>query len=197
MTESMEMVLPERNVRTWWNSVCHPEKGNAQARAKLRRARSPQEALMIPSAVRLAVMTNVVDDTSSRRFSDALDLARVLAHVGKDTSMHPMRAAGWKDFPRDAAAEQTMERPKLSELRFRRLVLVSGEERVSAFVRLVALLDGTVNVVELAYAFRWWDDPDNDIKQRWATEYYAIHKGATTTPQQSSSSPTPTEASEA
>jgi len=107
------------------------------------------------------------------RITSALDLARVLAHIREDDPrQRPMQAAGWKSFPGDRRESDAGEgRPRLSEARFRRLLHSGrGEERVSAFARLIALLGGTVNVAELANDFWHWNDR---TKRRWAFDYYA------------------------
>lgn len=103
----------------------------------------------------------------------ALNLARVLAHIRRDDgSQRPMQAAGWKKFPRDKRDSDAApgEGPRLSEVRFRRLLGVErGEEQVAAFVRLIALLDDSVNVSELATSFWYWGD---QTKRQWAFDYY-------------------------
>ncbi len=108
-----------------------------------------------------------------------LDLTRVLAHVREDDrSMRPMQAAGWKEFPgeRKESDVDVSKRPRLSQVRFRRLLTTSGgEDLVRAFIRLVALLDGKVNVEALGRDFRDWNHVSRGdaVRQRWAFDYYA------------------------
>jgi len=89
-----------------------------------------------------------------------------------------MQAAGWKEFPGDRRESDVdvSKRPKLSQVRFRRLLTTDGgEDLVRAFIRLVALLDGKVNVEALGRDFRDWGHPSRGeaVRQRWAFDYYA------------------------
>lgn len=165
--------------RNWWKRVCSLEvsadanakRGRADpaVRAKLRRCRDRVEAFMIPEALQLAKSLSPTSD-DDERFGTAIDLARVLAHIKKESPNHPMRDVGWSRFPGE---KDTGERPKLAETRFKRLLQATdGEERVAAFVRLIALMGGTANAGHIAEAFRWWDHPDGWVRQRWAFEYF-------------------------
>jgi CRISPR system Cascade subunit CasB len=97
-----------------------------------------------------------------------------------------MQAAGWRSFPNDRRESDAGEdRPRLSEARFRRLLEVgSGEEQVAAFVRLVRLLDGEMNVAVLATDFLDWTDPvrGERVRSRWAFDYYAAGMAAPAVP---------------
>jgi CRISPR type I-E-associated protein CasB/Cse2 len=133
------------------------------------------ETLSIPAAVGLARRLGAIrEPLDERRLGDALGLARVLAHVTTDTGVTAMRAAGWGSFPgerREADADPA-QRPRLSEVRFRRLLQTgSGEEQVFMFTRLIRLIGGEVNVAALArdYLAWYWDS----TRHRWAFEYYA------------------------
>lgn len=182
MTESTSgspLAAPgERGVRAleWWKRYCDPLDGDPGTRARLRRCRSTVEALSIPAAVSLARQLGAPGDGAGDddwRWAVGLDLARVLAHVSEhDPGQRPMRAAGWKTFPDDRKESEAGEdRPRLSEVRFRRLLdTARGEEQVVAFIRLIKLLGGTVNVAALAEDFWHWSDR---TKRRWAFDYYA------------------------
>jgi CRISPR system Cascade subunit CasB len=167
---------PKHMARDWWKKVCHPSTGDPGARARLRRCRSTNDVLAIPAGVLLPRMLGDLPregDHTGLRFSRALDLARVLAHVTEDVPLHPMREVGWPMFP-GSRREGDMERgPTLSESRFRRLIQSeAGEDLVAQFTRLIALMGGHANVAELSEAFRWWDHPDGRTKQRWAFQYF-------------------------
>lgn len=160
----------------WWKRHCDPLDGDRGTRARLRRCRSTVEALGVPAAIDLARRLGVPRDAprdDDWRWSVGLDLARVLAHVAAhDPSQRPMRSAGWKKFPGDRReSDAGDDRPRLPEARFRRLLSASrGEEQVTAFIRLVTLLGGTVNVAALAEDFWYWSDR---TKRSWAFDYYA------------------------
>ncbi len=167
-----------RGVRAldWWKRYCHPVDGDPASRARLRRCRSATDAVGIPAAISLARSMGALSGTQTDddyRVTSALDLARVLSNVTQHVeTKRPMQAAGWKTFPGDRRESDAGEdRPVLSELRFRRLLTAAhGEEQVSAFIRLIALLGGAVNVTELAEDFFYWNDR---TKRRWAFDYYA------------------------
>lgn len=176
---------------SWWKQHCDPANPRTDpgTRARLRRARSTIDVLQVAIAVVLARRLGAVP--KSRAAPDAhvyaaLDVARVLAHVKAHEDRHPMRAAGWKRFPGDTKESDAGEdRPVLSGVRFKRLLETGGgEEKVLAFTRLVALLDGTVNVERLADDFLLWNHPEygDRVRERWAFEYLAAGDAAPPTP---------------
>ena len=159
----------------WWRKLTHPEAGDSGAMARLRRARSPLDALNVVAGADLARRTSTLTmGDLTQRTRTALDLARVLAHVKTHAETHPMRAAGFQRFP-GTRGESADDRPRLSEQRFRRLIETGdGEEQVAAFTRLIALLDGTVNVRTIAADYLRWNHPDfaDRVRERWAAQYY-------------------------
>jgi len=161
----------------WWEQVCSPKEGDPASRARLRRCRSYTDALTIEAAVRLARRLGAVKEPieqNHHRIEAALGLARVLSHVSVNGPRSAMRAAGWSAFPGDRSEGDAdpAERPRLSEARFRRLLLtLPGEEQVTMFVRLARLLGGEVNVQSLALDYLNWHR--ESTKRRWAVEYYA------------------------
>jgi CRISPR system Cascade subunit CasB len=164
----------------WWRYYCDPHRAGHDpgTRARLRRCDSPVEAAAEPAAVslarRLGAFASGADD---RRVMDALNLARVLAHVREHASVAPMRAAGWKTFAGDRTESDGAEdRPLLSEVRFRRLLTTGpGEEQVAAFVRLIAILDHEADVAALGSDFLEWSHPwrGDRVRKRWAEDYFA------------------------
>lgn len=171
----------------WWRRYCDPTypAHRPAIPAQLRRARSSVEAMSIPAAVDLARGGGWRDDQA---FASRLDLARVLAHVKVNDPLHVMARAGYEHFP---SADEA--RPRiLSEQRFHRLLLVDGgEERVSAFVRLIHMLGGKANVEVLGRGFLDWTHPDrrDEVRRQWAYEYFAVKRG----PQQNDPTPEITE----
>ncbi len=173
---------PESAVRRWWRVYCGPEAYDRGTRARLKRCRSTREALYEKAAIALPRWTNAILPGAKALTPEAirmLDLTRVLVHVREDDrSLRPMQAAGWKEFPGDRkeADIEASKRPKLSQVRFRRLLTTDGgEDLVRAFIRLIALLDGKVNVEALGRDFRDWGHPSRGeaVRQRWAFDYYA------------------------
>lgn len=169
----------------WWRALADPKGGDPGTLARLRRCRTPGDAATVTAAVALARRLGALrPDTrpADPRVDAALDLARVLAHVREHTDERPMRAAGWKSFAGDRKESEAGEdRPQLAEGRFRRLLQTGGgEEQVAAFVRLVALLGGSVNVRALAPDFLDWSHPERgpEVRRRWAFDYYAASSAA-------------------
>lgn len=174
-----------RRALDWWRSYCGPERGDPAIRARLRRARSTLDALRIAAAADLARRLGAVPDAHPApdyKVRAALDLSRVLAHVKAHDPRHPMEAAGWKAFPGERKESEAGDiRPLLSGARFNRLLETGdGEEKVLAFTRLVALLDGTVNVDRLARDFLDWNHPTRGdrVRESWAFHYLAAGKAA-------------------
>lgn len=161
----------------WWARFCDPKKGNSAVRAQLRRCRSNAEVLAIPAGIPLLHRLGALDRGSNAGIDAYVDrvlgLARVLAFVAEDdASAKLMRTLGWEKPPvsSDLGAEAG-ERPRLSEVRFRRLLQVrTGEEQVVAFIRLVRLADGKAAVSALSRDYLSWNH--DETKHRWAFEYY-------------------------
>lgn len=165
----------------WWVGLTDEERGDSAALARLRRSGSTTEAAREPAALRLVRKLGISPgDASWSAVETALDLARVLANVRSRDDRHPMRAAGYSRFPSDSPPP---EPPRLSEARFRRLLQVGrGEEKVTAFTRLIALLDSKVNIGRLATDYLDWNHPvrGDRTRERWAFEYYAAGSAAPT-----------------
>jgi CRISPR system Cascade subunit CasB len=159
----------------WWAPLADRQHGDRAALAQLRRCEQAIDALAVPSAIALA--RTLVQSRLGEKFVDALGLAVLLAHVKEhDPQRSVMRAAGWPSFPRDRKNQSSgTERPVLSELRFRRLLQTTREDRIPAFVRLVRMLDARVNVVDLAESFLFWGDRR---RQKWAFDYFAAGASA-------------------
>lgn len=69
-----------------------------------------------------------------------------------------------------AASPGPGDRPALTPQRFRRLLDLDGRERVyTAAIRVVGLLDGSLNLPALANTFYWWNER---AKKRLAYDYY-------------------------
>lgn len=94
----------------------------------------------------------------------------VLATVREDDpTTHPARRLGID--PADPNS-----RPRLSPLRFQRLMLAADdEERLTLFRRSVHLAEGRINVRGLAEALLGWTE---DRRRRWIFHYYAAGAAA-------------------
>ncbi len=190
---------PGARALAWWQRLKDPAHGDPGTLARLRRARTPLEALGTPAAADLARRLGAATaDAPDSRTRDALGLARVLAHVKEhDPMQHPMRAAGWKRFAGGRKeSEAGGDRPLLAEGRFRRLLQTSdGEEKVVAFTRLVEFLGGTVKVDDLARDFLRWSHPESGerVRERWAFLYYAADVATPAAPDDDTTTDSPAE----
>lgn len=188
MTSSETSHGPSRGraATAWWSQFCHPVKGDAAVRAQLRRCRSTSEVLGVPAGIvllhRLGVLGGLGEPSLDARVVRALGLARVLAHVKEDDDGAKLMAVlGWKKPPIGAESNVDVgERPRLSEVRFRRLLQVrEGDEQTVAFIRLVRLAEGRVSVAALSQDYLVWHR--DATKHRWAFDYYGATSAAPST----------------
>lgn len=160
-------------VAGWWRRL-HPDAsgrgGDRGALARLRRAASPQEALLEGSVVQLhgEVCKALARDRLPEHQIEALaTLAGVLAAV------RPGDGAGGGAAPRFAAAlgKNTGDRALMSPQRFTALLRAADwGERMRHLRRAVALLGNVrVDVVRFADDLFHWDD---GTRRRWVFDYY-------------------------
>lgn len=146
---------------SWWEGL---EKNRGE-RANLRRAASPSEVVFGPAFHRL------LDRLRQQGYLLGTEGTVGLAAVAG-------LAAHVKSHIGGASVAQQMATPKspgagarVSGLRFRRLLVVSDrEELYPLLIRVVRLLDGRVNLVDLANVAFWWNER---TKKDWAYDYYA------------------------
>lgn len=177
---------PQRKASLWWRQI-QPGGGKPDnaGLAQLRRVATPQEALLHPCAVELAIRLN------RHSFEDrttACSLAAVLSHVRQDSKDRAIAAK---------LGKTNGDNRLMSEVRFRTLMQsASGTERMTAFRRAIALLGQNVNVEQLAYAWLFWDSGDRGRRLRsdWMFEYVGATRDLATaseTDMTSSENPTP------
>ncbi|MBB4210855.1 CRISPR-associated Cse2 family protein [Rhodothalassium salexigens DSM 2132] len=150
--------------RDWWRDL----QTDRAAMANLRRCHDPTEALFLPATLRLWRALPL----SRHQLERAGTLAVTLAHVRKDAHEDaPNRSIAQAIGPGSLDTKHQHE-PRLSQARFRRLLLTDGQDEaalMTAMVRLVRMLRGTVNVPDLAVSIVWWTDR---TRQRWAFDYF-------------------------
>ncbi|MEN9873421.1 MAG: hypothetical protein RL186_318 [Pseudomonadota bacterium] len=164
-------LLPGKVASQWWDEFCEPEKGDRAVRAKLRRCKGWQDAMLVPAALLLAARLGMKRD-HPWDIENALDLAVVLAHV-KERSKTPLfQSCGFTKPPR--SKESSPEQPRLAVVRFTRLMRSTRDELPLALIRLVRLLDGTANIEGLTQAILDWDKPHwgDHVRRDWAFDYY-------------------------
>lgn len=139
-------------LHTWWQSL----EQSRGTRAELRRARSVTEVVMLP-AFHFARRKYFKSFARSEQLRLAMILG-LLAHVKQPTADAKL-------------AEQmaTGDRPRVSELRFKRLLRYEREDLYQPLVRVIRLLDGQVNIGDLAKLCFYWGDR---IRRELAFDYY-------------------------
>ncbi len=142
------------------------------ARARLRRCADGFDAVAERGAHELVHRCEAACAESDGSYPSAdrlLSVAPLLAWVEtdlRDTSM-PEQLARPK--------EDGGDRPRLSELRFQRLLAAQGDEVHQELRRALQLLDKSANTLWLAEAACYWNDEFRgpELRRRWAYEYYS------------------------
>lgn len=175
MNEESPSDLLIKATLSWWRAL-YPaatgQRGDAGARAELRRAGSVMDVLMLPafhdllhSARKKGVVVGRLGDARIRRL--ALAVAVICERRNGD--------AGPKSFARALGSSDEGERPALSPPRFQSLMAAlsregDGDEELSALRRALALVkDADFNVAGLV---RDLLDLTEQRRIRWTFDYY-------------------------
>jgi len=157
--DSNERSRANRALEQWWEGL----KDRTGDRALLRRCRSALEVAACPYFHHLYRALQGLGYGNGPQLAPA---AAVLAHVRRRPEGGERSLARMMASPRPGT-----ERPRVSGLRFRRiLVLDNRDDLLMSLVRVVRLLDGAAPVAGLANDIYFWGDA---VKERWAYEYYA------------------------
>lgn len=153
-------------IRAWWNEL----QDDPGARGKLRRCRTPIEALALPATIELMLRLGwkAPEQDHSDWFGERIAAAgMVLAHVREDSRQPVARSLG-KQPGRD--------QPVLSSSRWERLCRAEGHENIATeFTRIVQMIGGTADVVDLVFAILRWDHQTNHrAKQQWIYAYHGL-----------------------
>ena len=160
---------------SWWQQL----QDNRGERAQLRRADSPNNALLTPAFAQfLRQMPGYwgVDSGAGILLSDAALVATILAHVKEHVEDRSFAKA--LGIPKEVGGKAVM-----SELRFQQLQKSRTEDEFFLrMCRALALLDGKVNITSLAdnilhwlceYRFAPANRPQNRLAVKWASDYYS------------------------
>lgn len=141
----------------WWEDL-DKRRGD---RAELRRCTLPEEVMFLPSYYRLRNAVLQYDGFNDTSMSI---VAGVVSHVKRPDNS-------------ERFAEQLARRPPgkdtpvMSDLRFRKLLSIREPNVLfREGIRAVRLLDGVVNIPDLAQGLYWWKNPKT--RQEWARYYY-------------------------
>ena len=156
----------QKIVLQWWSETIGDKDAAAGPRAELRRAGTLEEVIFVPLFHDLRRRLAGTRWRSVDRLALAAGvLARVREHDGS-TAFAVQMAARRAGGPDKAA--------RVSPSRFRRLLRTGDDaedlERLfEQLRRVISLLDGRVNVTDLATSLYWWNA---DTRKRWALAYY-------------------------
>jgi CRISPR system Cascade subunit CasB len=168
---------------TWWNALqpdpdkSKKKKGDSGALARLRRADINAAAAEQATFDLFYRMESAASFRGTKLLERAALIAAVLAHVREHDPRKIAAAAG-----QETGDDQRVLQP----LRLRRLFTAkTPAECLIAFRRLVALLDHTANVADLAEClFDWPDELRGDSRRtRFAFDYYGAGAAAPGDPQ--------------
>ena len=154
-----------KELKAWWEELHgkgkfseNPRTGD---RAELKRAKTVTDVILLPAFQKACPRFKPFfkDDqdweTSVDRLAAILSL---LAHVKEES----------QDF---SVAYQMAgkPKPKLSELRFRRLIQRDRDQLYLAMIRVIRKLDHKANLYDLANSVYYWGDK---VKRDWAFDYF-------------------------
>ena len=139
-------------------------------RAELARCRTPADVAFTPAFHRLRQQLERGNEWRGQRDDMLAVLAAVLAHVRSDDRSEA--TYGRPSFAAQLASGDG--KPRMSGLRFRRLLAVSSpEDAMSRLIDAVRLCDGKASVESLARDVPWLLHPNEKTKKEWALAYYS------------------------
>ena len=161
-------LTPEGLVMRWWRTKIADEHAPAGPRAELRRAKTLDEVYfaLVFHDLRHDLAGTVW--ASPHRMDRLALVAGVLSRVGDHRSGSPIAAQ------MAVSKKSSGSGPRVAPTRFRRLLRLgeTGDELEQLFQlsrRVVAMLDKTANVPDLARGLYWWGP---ETRKRWALDYY-------------------------
>lgn len=139
----------------WWKNLDE----NRGKRSELRHCHNIEEVAFTPSFHSLRKELK-----EFRINQEALAaIAGVLSHV-KSSDMNSSLPAQM------STPKPGSQKAVVSDLRFRRLLTIQDwNELFTTMIRIVRLLDGRVNIFDLAKSIYWWNER---TKKQWAYDYY-------------------------
>ncbi len=147
-------------IEDWWRDL----QKDPGRRAELRRAHSVDVVPLLPAYYSLLQSLRSTTLPRTVKPSRLPIVAGVLAHV-RENDNRPVAIA---------MAEDHAGRPRVSDLRFRRLLKVDNDaDLYMLMVRMVRLLGGAANVQDLTKALIFWNDR---TRKEWAYRYYTKHE---------------------
>jgi CRISPR system Cascade subunit CasB len=147
---------PRRVLLEWWQDL----KDRPGDRATLRRCKTPTEVVFE------APYHELYHRLTDHAYVDEEGLATAAGLAARVDENEDQESLGHQM----AASAGASNRPVLTPSRFRRLLDLDDRERLyTSAIRVVRLLEGSLNLPELATTVYWWND---QAKKRLAYAYY-------------------------
>ncbi|MDD5036071.1 MAG: type I-E CRISPR-associated protein Cse2/CasB [Methylococcaceae bacterium] len=168
-TQKERRKLFDMAVMEWWKEMqpANEKPGQPNRRgelAELKRCKTLGELLFVP---RFQVLRWGLGKAGYNYVPSAAAVAGILARVKQTTDL---------TFPAWLAQPKSGGEPRLSELRFRRLIgCKTLEEVFPALIRVLPLADETAPIASLANDIYHWND---QTRQRWTFAYYDALAGS-------------------
>jgi len=176
MTEKQSLFTPDspagQVLADWWRNL-DSDRG---ARAELRRARSPEDAALIPATIDLVTRLRATPVSDHPGWLARIPvIAGLAAHLDHNAAKEVLVPPDREALPKRMASLKG-DRPRVSELRFRRLLQCSRDDLYRPMIRVLAQLDNRAGLFDLADAIFWWGP---QIHKAWAFAYFpALKKSA-------------------
>jgi len=156
--------FPAADVFQWWEEMQPDQQGGGPnrrgERAELKRCKTLEEILLVP---RFQILRRKLQAAGRGYLPAAATMAGVLAHVEENQEQYSF--AQWLALPK---AKDTG--PRLSELRFRRLMRAkSHDELFIDLIRVLPLAGNTAPVKDLARDISRWNDY---TRRQWVFDYF-------------------------
>lgn len=153
-------------------------KDDSGARAQLRRCDDVAEVMMTPSFNRFCHRVKGLFEGEMRGWEVRLAMVvGLMAHLKHDHSSTVLSSS--KGLEKSFAALFVVpmaegDRPRVSELRFRRLLQRDASDLYPAMIRVLRMLDGSANLYGLAESVYCWDDKylGDKVRKEWSYAYF-------------------------
>jgi CRISPR system Cascade subunit CasB len=158
--------LPTEAIFKWWHEIQPDQEMEGQPNrrgelAELRRCKTLAEIFLVP---RFQLLRRIVHP-SEYLLPACASIAGILAHVKTNDAKHTF--AQWLALPKAEGSG-----PRLSELRFRRLVRIKNyDDLFIDLIRVLPLAADTAPVKQLAEDIYWWNDY---TRRQWTFDYYDV-----------------------
>lgn len=144
------------------------------ARAELRRCKDVTEVMLLPVYHRFCqkIKNHMVQEKNWE--SRMAGIVGLMAHLNKNDESLVLAPGRGKEKSYAALFVVPMtkakgDRPRVSELRFRRLLQRDSNDLYPALIRVLRMVEGKANLYGLAESVYYWGD---SVKKDWAFSYF-------------------------